>query len=1036
IRFTALDIISNYNSEADPECKIETASDDTGTYYRKVAREYRIPLSGWGLIRDYKYNFGAPYYARSHLCPHAFYVHIKNFCPIDDFGPLYGIYLSSLFTRDRALVLTWDIETYDSRGLGNFPEAKNDTSQVFTISFALCWKSFAPDIQLGFNDSGYDWPFIVEKATKLEVLGWMIQQISANPHKKANAQSILTWNYFGGTGKPLTNGFFQKSQWVKKTDRSPKKILGRDSINIKIHPTLDFESSFLKLPGCVPIDVRASFMQLHPHSEKTSLKFFLEKCGLDGKADMPMSKLWEYYSEARNGTSDSSVKNMHEIVNYCVIDALRCQELMVKNNVINDYREVASIAHISLFDTHYYAIGMKVGNLLGAEAWAEDILFSMKTSDQKASGKFPGAYVFPPEKGLENKRPVTGLDFAFLYPSIIMTYNLSSEKMVSTLLEADELGRENKVLHNIKFKYNGNPIRAWTIRHGNKPDQKGTKKASRKFPGAYVFPPVKGLENKRPVTGLDFASLYPSIIMTYNLSPEKMVSTLSEADELERENKVLHNIEFKYNGNPIRAWTIRHGNKPDQKDSCYEKYDLAYNDGKGEISKLEYWTEMVKTTMGVMEKLRNDVNTFLRLKTRSDYLKMAYEEVLFPVAFTEKKKYFGIDHEETPNFEPREPFIRGIDTVKQGKSQVFKTIGDRIMRRAMDINNVQSLHEIVEDVLRDAIINHEQWNFEQFIETDAWKPDKDNKAVQRFIGRMRGKYDSKIPIPGERFSYVVTHPDTTFDLHGRKLKPTKGEKMEFADVAKELGKELDLYHYFEKTIIGLCARFIMYDKKYEPEPSSRIMRIEDPDEKYKQIDDYAQNKAKSWLEGFVKENIIVNGVTSKMMESRGIAYKRAYRTAVKKAQEMLYQKIGYLYEIFHGEWLSYEIFMISNPIEVLWEKFMKCARKISKDKNLSVDDEMKEKICSDFARYPSELAKCIEEYNLFFHKLVYHMRYKEHVSIPEEIGPVASMRKNEIIADLPSLPHISEIGVLDEISNLWYFHLEDVTEPEAVKQST
>src|ERR1043165_4324385 len=173
-----------------------------------------------------------------------------------------------------------------------------------------------------------------------------------------------------------------------------------------------------------------------------------------------------------------------------------------------------------------------------------------------------------------------------------------------------------------------------------------------------------------------------------------------------------------------------------------------------------------------------------------------------------------------------------------------------------------------------------------------------------------------------------------------------------------------------------------------------------------------------------------------MIKSRRIAYKRAYRTAVKKAQEMLYQKIGYLYEIFHDEWLSYKIFIVSNPVEVLWEKFIKCAKKISKDKNLLVNDEMKEKICSDFARYPSELAKCIEEYNLFFHKLVYHMRYKEHVSIPEEIGPVSSMRKNEIVADLPSLPHISEIGALDDISNLWYFHLEGVTEPEAVKQST
>ena len=114
-------------------------------------------------------------------------------------------------------------------------------------------------------------------------------------------------------------------------------------------------------------------------------------------------------------------------------------------------------------------------------------------------------------------------------------------------------------------------------------------------------------------------------------------------------------------------------------DSCYEKCDLAYNNGKGTILKLEYWTEMVKITMVVIEKLRNEVNTFLRLKTRSDYLKMAYEEVLFPVVFTGKKKYFGIPYEDTSNFKLKELFIRGINTVKQGKSQVFRTIGNRIM---------------------------------------------------------------------------------------------------------------------------------------------------------------------------------------------------------------------------------------------------------------------------------------------------------------------------------------------------------------------
>ncbi len=149
------------------------------------------------------------------------------------------------------------------------------------------------------------------------------------------------------------------------------------------------------------------FYATPPRSEKTLLKYFLEKCGLDGKADMPMSKLWKYYSEAKNGTSDSSIRNMHEIVNYCVIDALRCQELIVKCNIINDYREVASIVYITLFDTHYYTIG----------------------------------------KGLENKHPMTGLDFASLYPSIIMNYNLSPEKIVSRLSEEKEKTKYSIILN-------------------------------------------------------------------------------------------------------------------------------------------------------------------------------------------------------------------------------------------------------------------------------------------------------------------------------------------------------------------------------------------------------------------------------------------------------------------------------------------------------------------------------------------------------------------------------------------------------------
>ncbi|CAG8795074.1 22448_t:CDS:1, partial [Gigaspora rosea] len=124
----------------------------------------------------------------------------------------------------------------------------------------------------------------------------------------------------------------------------------------------DFTFSFFKLPGCVPIDVRVCLKKRFPHSEvekEGSLKFFLEKRGLVSKANMPYDKMWKIYSEVKKSSSSSTVRNMREVADYCIIDALRCQELLVKLRQTNDYREVASIAYVALFDSHYCANGMK-----------------------------------------------------------------------------------------------------------------------------------------------------------------------------------------------------------------------------------------------------------------------------------------------------------------------------------------------------------------------------------------------------------------------------------------------------------------------------------------------------------------------------------------------------------------------------------------------------------------------------------------------------------------------------------------------------
>src|SRR5581483_9982951 len=59
---------------------------------------------------------------------------------------------------------------------------------------------------------------------------------------------------------------------------------------------------------------------------------------------------------------------------------------------------------------------------------------------------------------------------------------------------------------------------------------------------------------------------------------------------------------------------------------------------------------------------------------------------------------------------------------------------------------------------------------------------------------------------GERFEYVVVEND---------LSQNVGDKMEYPEVARCLGKKIDISYYL-KSVIGLCARFINYNDSYQP----------------------------------------------------------------------------------------------------------------------------------------------------------------------------------------------------------------------------
>ncbi|RGB21943.1 DNA polymerase family B-domain-containing protein [Rhizophagus diaphanus] len=309
----------------------ETASDDMYSFHRKVARENGIQLS------------------------------------------------------DRTLILTWDIET-QSRELGKFAKVLDLNHNVFMIGMTLHWKDDPKplkqiclvDVETEPIHRGLQ-SFAKIKAYHLNILEWMWERIT---EKFETKKEILKWKYRGKIEVKSKNTFKKKVRKKNsvntdnkntfyifengKEDTEVKEFLGNPTM-IKISAEDNFFFSFLKLPGCVPIDIRVYLKKRYPHSEvekEGSLKFFLQK-------------------------------------------------------------------------------------------W------------QMEKGKYPGAYVFLPKKGIETKRPVMGLDFASLYPSLIMAYNLSPEKFIFNPEEAVIIKKNENSLHEISFPFNKRTIQAWCIRHDN-----------------------------------------------------------------------------------------------------------------------------------------------------------------------------------------------------------------------------------------------------------------------------------------------------------------------------------------------------------------------------------------------------------------------------------------------------------------------------------------------------------------------------------------------------------------------------------------
>ena len=517
----------------------QTAHDDLNSYYRVVSRDYSLAIANWMQISDYSIE------ENDYIKGDVINVSIGDICT-------YTGALENHLEKDLTMTMAFDIETYNANKDGEIPLPQFPNHNMFMISmtfqwyhapnqllsvclvdvpsaphpdfltivckseknlirvFAQIYSKMQAEFIMGFNDSNYDWKWIVERAI------------------------------FHG----IVNDFVDAFDFVKIKDRTEKQSLYQyKSFEVKIEADVNAKGQNLQTNGYLPFDVMILFRQLYPTSEKYSLNFFLSKNKLGGKEDMPYQEMFAIYESVSQLVKAGSqiptelLEKMALVAKYCVVDSIRCHDLTNIRNVIRERREVANISYTSMYDALYRANGMKVRNLVINRGNVRSLKISNIANTQIEDGKYPGAFVFPPKKGLS----ISKLDIRerikkaeLGYPEYSGWLNTDEETVSEYIKIIDEVGATPSP--DVVDKLDIPP-------HFRK----------------MLLEPIG-----RPITGLDYSSLYPSLMMTYNLSPEYMITDLAYAREVfKKKEHELYKIKFEFNGRWIRGWSVRHDNKLD-----------------------------------------------------------------------------------------------------------------------------------------------------------------------------------------------------------------------------------------------------------------------------------------------------------------------------------------------------------------------------------------------------------------------------------------------------------------------------------------
>ena len=370
-------------------------------------------------------------------------------------GMTFSLYGSSDITKKIMISLN----TCDSIPDTDVYECK--TEQELLLKFQEIVHKEDPDVLTGYNIFGFDYPYLMERAKYLKVDSKFyylskLKNYKCKLIKKELSSSGLGDNkmfYVDTVGivnidlMKVVQRDFRLSSY--KLDSVAENFF-KDKISELIPITDSPDENIYKIKSKnLQILKAGNFVRFEKDGEVIMVKYKIKEINytegyfiISNIDKQLLSKCKLFWGMVKDDIKPKEIFELFEktsadrrlIAEYCIQDCALVSRLMAKLEILTNNISMASVCHVPLHYIFFRGQGIKSLSLVAKYCRSEGYLVPTMKKDPELDTTnvgYEGATVFEPEIGFHRK-PVPVLDYNSLYPSSIISRNVSHETLVTS----------------------------------------------------------------------------------------------------------------------------------------------------------------------------------------------------------------------------------------------------------------------------------------------------------------------------------------------------------------------------------------------------------------------------------------------------------------------------------------------------------------------------------------------------------------------------------------------------------------------------